>query len=134
MFGLLAASVLYMIPSKGRWIRLIIWCGLPGLASALSGAILGVRIFDPKLVKGGGSAAIHGLLVILLAYLFLAPMFTAGIALTDSPKATVYPFGMSLTVLWLAPLLTGVYAFPLGALAGYLLFRVRGRLLSSSSF
>ncbi len=103
LFGLLAACLLYMIPSKGRWVYLVIWCGLPGLASALSGAILGVRIFDPRLVKGGRSAVLHGLIVMVLTYIIFAPMFTAGIALTDRPEATVSPFGMGLSVLWLAP-------------------------------
>lgn len=122
VWGSGAAGVIYFPAAVDQGVfGIVLLILLPGVAAACAGAVVGPAVLDPERAGGAKSIAL-GLGAALLAHLVFAPLFAASFWITD-PGHTGF-LGSALATAVYGPLMTGIVTLPLGALAGWLLFRV----------
>jgi hypothetical protein len=106
---------------------LYVW--LPGATAAVAGA-LGAPWLDPIRCRNPGAAALRGIGLAAGALLVFAPLFAFGIWWSE--PGWTNPAGLAILVLWLSLLTIGWAVAGIGALAGWIVWRWRGRARSAS--
>ena len=105
-------------------ISLLLFLGLPGLAAAVAGALLGRPLVAPSRSRSGWWAARRGAVIATVALMLFAPMFATVIKWTEPGWTSVV--GLSVLVLWFAFIAVWWVLAAVGAAVGWLLYRRAG--------
>ena len=95
----------------------------PTVAAGVSGALIGHRVMNTAHTSTGFGAVFYGLLITLVAIILFSLAFTAGYLITVSFRASALGGFLGWPLIILRE--SGPIAFSTGALASYLLFRLR---------
>jgi hypothetical protein len=130
-FGLAGSALpaVWFLPtvlSRWDWIALVLFIGLPGVAAAVAGALVGAAICDPAKRIGSDGAILRGAGVASLAFVIFAPMFSALFAYTSPGQTGI--LGLTLLVLIFSAAAIWWLAALVGGLVGWLLHRCRSGL------
>jgi len=105
-------------------VSFLLFLGLPGLAAAVAGALLGRPLVAPSRSRSGWWAARRGAFVATVALMLFAPMFATVIKWTEPGWTSVV--SLSVLVLWFAFIAVWWVLAAVGALVGWLLHRRAG--------
>ena len=108
--------------SRRDGVAFILFIVLPGLASAVSGALAGIALCDPARNISQGNAALRGAVVATLALLIFAPTFAVFFTLTAPGQTNV--LAMTILVLQFSLLTIWWIAAPVGGAVGWLLHHI----------
>ena len=121
-----ALPAVWFLPTVlSRWdpVALVLFIGLPGVAAATAGALVGAAICDPVKRISSQSAILRGAGVATLAFVIFAPMFSVLFAYTSPGQTGI--LGLALMVLIFSAVAIWWLAALVGGLVGWLLHRCR---------
>jgi hypothetical protein len=103
----------------------LLFVGVPGVAAAIAGAVLGHRIIGRTSVSSAGRAALLGAAVATLALVFFSVLFATALALTEPGNGSWNILGVTALLLEGSALAAWLPSAALGAGVGWALFRLR---------
>jgi hypothetical protein len=102
-------------------VSFLLFLGLPGVAAAVAGALLGRPLVAPSRPRSGCWAARRGAVIATVALMLFAPMFATAITWTEPGWTSVVSLGV--LVLWFAFMAVWWVLAAVGAAVGWVLYR-----------
>jgi hypothetical protein len=129
-FGLagLLVSTAWFLPVLARSrnpIPFLLFLGLPPVAAAVAGALLGPPLVVASVPRNDWWAARRGAAITTVALMLFAPMFAMVIKWTEPGWTSVA--GLTVLVLWFAFIAVWCPVVAVGAMVGWLLYRCTAR-------
>jgi len=116
-----AAWFLPVLARSRNPIPFVLFLGLPGVAAAVAGAVLGRSLVAPSRFRTAWWAAFRGAAIATVALVLFAPMFAAVIKWTERGWTSVA--GLTVMVLWFTFIAAWPLAAAIGAAVGLALYR-----------
>jgi hypothetical protein len=128
--GVLASGAWFgpVLAESRNPVSFLLFLGLPGLAAAVAGALLGRPLVAPSRPRNGWWAARRGAAIATVALMLFAPMFATVIKWTEPGWTGVA--SLSVLVLWFAFIAVWWMLATVGAVVGWLLCRWAGTVRS----
>lgn len=126
--GLWFGPVLFRRADAVSW---LLYIGLPGIAAAVSGAVLGRPLVDPRNPATAGAALLRGAGIALVALLLFAPLYATVVGVTEPGWTSV--LGLTLVVLEFGALALGWALVVVGSLVAWGLHRWARRASPSAA-
>jgi hypothetical protein len=120
-----------LVRAHGDQVSWLLYVGLPGVAAALAGGLLGSPLVVPTARGRDGAAMLRGAIIATAALVFFAPLY-AGVVKWTAPGRTSV-LGLTLLVLGFGALARWWAVARVGGLVGWVLYRWSLRRLRAAA-